>query len=325
MNEIDNRIKLIIVSGFLGAGKSTWLRHQLFENSYDLAHVIVNEVAVHSVDDVLLGKARRLDVLDGGCVCCDKKSEMKQLLHCICNERTSKSNNEQSKYLIFEMSGVADPGNILEAIQDDQILSRHIILHEIIVIVDYLHAIDQLREEPLALSQIQAADRILIAKAENFQPVQLAQLISTLNTINSNVEIKMTSFGVESEKPILPIANPVDINFSNNNFENTPIYSVSLDLKKFKSDQNTWIVFSTWLSSLLYKHGEKIVRIKGVIKTPGGRLLLQSVKKIMQPPEKMPDDLPFYSGQENDKIVLIGRGFNSTKILDSLDRFFKNT
>ena len=74
MSAEENRLRLTILGGFLGAGKSTWLRHQLFVKTFDRPHVIVNEVASHAVDDTLLGGARRLDVLAGGCACCDRRT-----------------------------------------------------------------------------------------------------------------------------------------------------------------------------------------------------------------------------------------------------------
>ena len=48
----DNRLPLTILGGWLGAGKTTWLRHQLYAGLQ--AHVIVNEAAGVAVDDALL-------------------------------------------------------------------------------------------------------------------------------------------------------------------------------------------------------------------------------------------------------------------------------
>ncbi len=108
-NKIDGRIRLTIVGGFLGAGKSTWLRHQLFVDSYTNPEIIVNELADNAVDDTLLHRAKTLHVLSGGCACCDQKKQMIDLLHQICNERTNPSNSSQGcqSDLIFEMSGIA--------------------------------------------------------------------------------------------------------------------------------------------------------------------------------------------------------------------------
>ena len=65
----EGRMRLTVLGGYLGSGKTTWLRHQLHEGKFHNAHVIVNEAAETPVDDALLGQSRRLSVLAGGCVC----------------------------------------------------------------------------------------------------------------------------------------------------------------------------------------------------------------------------------------------------------------
>ena len=50
-----------------------------------------------------------------------------------------------------------------------------------------------------------------------------------------------------------------------------------------------WTAFSVWLSALLHARGDDVLRVKGVVRTPAGRLLLQSVRKIVQSPEILPE------------------------------------
>ena len=84
-------MRLTLLGGFLGSGKTTWLRHQLHEGRFKNAHVIVNEAAEMPVDDVLLGQSSRLSVLAGGCACCTGKAELMALLREICDERSKSS------------------------------------------------------------------------------------------------------------------------------------------------------------------------------------------------------------------------------------------
>ena len=51
-----------------------------------------------------------------------------------------------------------------------------------------------------------------------------------------------------------------------------------------------WTLFALWLSALLAARGEDLVRVKGVVATPAGRLLLQAVRKTVQPPEILPPE-----------------------------------
>lgn len=320
MSDSENRLKLIILSGFLGAGKSTWLRHQLYAGTFYKPHIIVNEVASQAVDDTLLSSALALDVLQGGCVCCELKSQMIELFHSICNQRTVKSNEDSSRVLIFEMSGVADPSNVMSAINDDPVLARHIVLEKIIVIVDALHGIEQIKSEPLARSQIEAADQIVVSKAESCSEGELSKLVATLNFMNPIDNISQSLFGVESPMPELTPTDPIILSTKETVENLSPITSIQLNLDDLTSRDDTWVGFSVWLSALLNRHGNQIVRIKGIVRTPNGRLLLQSVRKIMQNPERIPDEFDGSTETTENKVVLIGRNLDEIEISGSLKK-----
>ena len=79
-----------------------------------------------------------------------------------------------------------------------------------------------------------------------------------------------------------------------------------------------WSAFTLWLSALLHARGDDLVRVKGVIRTPAGRLLLQTVRRVVQSPEILPDQTD--TGQD-DSIVFIGRGYRPADLERSLHRF----
>jgi len=64
--------------------------------------------------------------------------------------------------------------------------------------------------------------------------------------------------------------------------------------------------------------GIDIVRVKGVIRTPAGRLLLQTVRKIVQSPEILPE---LGDTREDNIVVMIGRGFTHAQLTKSLQHF----
>ena len=84
----DGRMRLTLVGGFLGSGKTTWLRHQLHEGQFRDAVVVVNEAAGTPVDDALLQGATELKVLAGGCACCETKADLVALLRDLCDRRS---------------------------------------------------------------------------------------------------------------------------------------------------------------------------------------------------------------------------------------------
>lgn len=80
---------------------------------------------------------------------------------------------------------------------------------------------------------------------------------------------------------------------------------------------------STWLSALLQARGDDIVRVMGVVRAPSERLLLQSVRRVVQPPEILPVDNYALAGPppEEGVIVLIGRGMDADRLARSWRRF----
>lgn len=77
-----------------------------------------------------------------------------------------------------------------------------------------------------------------------------------------------------------------------------------------------WSVLSVWLSALLFSLGNDVLRVKGVVSTPAGRLLLQSVRDKIQTPQLLPSEARL-AGPEN-ALVIIGHGLDEAKLLNSL-------
>ena len=135
MNASGPRFLLTVLGGFLGAGKTTWLRHHLHSGVFRDAIVVVNEAASASVDHLLLGSANRIHVLAGGCACCEGRQELLRLLREL-SASACVSETSEPRRIVLETSGLADPQSILAAIASDQELSRCMEVTEVVVIVD---------------------------------------------------------------------------------------------------------------------------------------------------------------------------------------------
>lgn len=311
----DGRLPLTIVGGFLGAGKSTWLRHQLYTRRFGRVHVLVNEAAEIPVDDLLLGRADRLEVLAGGCACCTGREDLVAALRRICDAASGAGAGEIDA-LVLETSGLADPAAIALALQEDPVLVRRVVLASTIVLVDAKGAVDQLAGEPLARQQIEAADEIVIAKAGEEDRLHRSRLVATLQRLAPGAAISFAEFGVETHHEIDPRAVPYVLP------EPTeaagPIQAHRLDAQS----AGGWWALSAWLSALLFARGDQIVRVKGVVSTPAGRLLLQSVRHHVQPPEILPEGTHGENG--NDFVVLIGRDIDEERVQRSWVTFVRS-
>lgn len=306
----DGRLGLTILGGFLGAGKSTWGRHQLHEGRFARHHLIVNEAAGTPVDNLLLAGASQLSVLAGGCACCEGQAALIALLRSICDEMSGAGAGEIDGILL-ETSGLADPGRIAAVIAADPVLTRRLRINETLVLIDALHGLSQLTAEPLARSQVEAADRLVVTKALSAPAGQVADLRATLQALNPEAQISGAELGAPAALPEPGKASDL------------PALQAQAPIRAWRLDvgaEGAWVALSTWLSALLSARGDDVVRVKGVVRAPAGRLLLQSVRRVVQPPENLPDDLTGPAPEEG-VIVLIGRNFDGAALEKSWTLF----
>jgi G3E family GTPase len=313
-NLSESRIRLILLGGYLGSGKTTWLRHQLHEGRFRDAFVIVNEAAETPVDDALLGQATKLAVLAGGCVCCTARADLIALLRKLCDERSKiDSGSARLEWIILETSGLADPGPIVAAIRSDPVLVNHLVVSEIIVAVDALHAISQLRSEPLGRRQIEIADHLVVTKVDAAEEGSLKRLLATLACLNPGARLSGAAKGTELLLPGFQDAATEKLPDLVGIDQLPPIFPTRLYLDEIVD----WTAFTVWLSALLHARGDDVVRVKGVVRTPAGRLLLQSVRKLVQSPEILPEQ----EAREDNTIIIIGRGYSADDLRRSLHHF----
>ena len=312
MRSDDGRLRLTVLGGYLGSGKTTWLRHQLHAGSFGPhVHVIVNEAAETPVDDALLGQ---VTLLAGGCCCCVGQGALIAALRRICDTR-SQTGAARIDAVVLETSGLADPGAIVAAIQGDPVLVNHIVLAETLVAVDALHAVSQLTTEPLGRRQVGAADRLILTKTDACAPADLAALRATLAALNPGAEVTAATLGEPVVLPALPPGTKAaTLPPLSEEDGRGPILPTQVQV----SPDIDWSAFALWLSALLHARGDDLVRVKGVIRTPAGRLLLQTVRRVVQSPEILPDQPD--KGQDN-RVVFIGRGYHPADLGRSLHKF----
>jgi G3E family GTPase len=309
----ENRIRLTVLGGFLGSGKTTWLRHQLRFGSMSDAWVIVNEAADIPVDDALLDGFARSSVLAGACACCDGRQALIETLRGICDRRVG--SDDTIDHVVLETSGLADPGPIIEAIRIDPVLVHHIVVGEIMVAVDALHGLAQLKSEPLGRRQVEAADSLIVTKVDKAEESAMKRLLAMLHLLNPGAGVSGAIMGSEAALP--DATGTTAETFSDlSAAEVVPILAARLDL----DPSIDWTAFSVWLSALLHARGEDVMRVKGVVRTPAGRLLLQSVRKVVQSPEILPESKASGRGEDN-SVVFIGRGFSAKDLRQSLHYF----
>ena len=160
-----------------------------------------------------------------------------------------------------------------------------------------------------------AADRLILTKTDACAPQTLAALRATLAMLNPGAKVTAAVLGETVGLPALPPDTaPAPLPPLPDEDSRTPILPTQVQV----DPGIDWSAFALWLSALLHARGDDLVRVKGVIRTPAGRLLLQTVRKVVQSPEILPDQPD--QGQDN-RIVFIGRGYRPADLDRSLHRF----
>ncbi|QHW33069.1 GTP-binding protein [Paenibacillus rhizovicinus] len=131
-------IPVVVLSGFLGSGKTTLLLRLLQQAKSNglRASVLMNEIGAVDVDGMMVSSESAYQLLERiteGCLCCSKKSELAQ-----CLERLALM---QPDVIVMELTGVANPEEIVEAMTEPAIIGK-VALHRIVTVLDAEHALD---------------------------------------------------------------------------------------------------------------------------------------------------------------------------------------
>jgi len=183
----DSRPGMIVLSGFLGAGKTTFLNQLLEYHAArdELVAIIQNEIGQTGVDGKLLEGDDSIVELDEGCVCCTLAGNLSKGI----KQLRAKFN---PKVIVLESTGLANPFNILNELETLRPLVR---LDSVTTLVDAANAPALLENHEIARDQVAAADTILLNKCDLVGEAELERLRDTLRALNGRAMLVETEFG----------------------------------------------------------------------------------------------------------------------------------
>jgi G3E family GTPase len=194
----DAAVPLVILTGFLGAGKTTILNRVLGAQHHRRLAVIVNELGRIDVDGRLL-KARSGDVVElaGGCVCHEVRTL--EELEEACAEVIRRARPE---VIVLETTGIAEPAAILEGLAARPAEGRQVAAARVVTVVDADAGLGQLARHAEARAQVETADRLLLTKLDLAAPDGLLELHRRLEQLNPEAE--RASFPAGAEHALVP-------------------------------------------------------------------------------------------------------------------------
>ena len=175
-------MKILIISGFLGAGKTTFIKELAKRTKKEIA-IFENEYGTEGVDGDILKEATGVNIweLTEGCVCCSAKGDFAASVLTI-------ANTISPEYLVIEPTGIAMLSNLITNLK--LIEYEHIKLMAPIVIVDAL-SLDRYKNEfpEIYKDQIEFANTVIFSKSENLSESEKEKLKLEITEINKSCNI----------------------------------------------------------------------------------------------------------------------------------------
>lgn len=212
------KLPVTVLSGFLGAGKTTVLSHILNNRQGRKVAVIVNDMSEVNIDaatvqnEVSLNHSEeKLVEMSNGCICCTLREDLLE-------EVTKLAQEGRFDYLVIESTGIAEPLPVAEtftfADENGLSLSDVARLDTMVTVVDAINFLrdydeakfltetaeslgedDERSVADLLVDQVEFADVILISKTDLAEKSEIERLFAILKTLNTSATILPISNG----------------------------------------------------------------------------------------------------------------------------------
>jgi G3E family GTPase len=272
---IDDRPQLIVLTGFLGSGKTSFLQH-FIEYQVQLNRfvaIIQNEIGEIGLDGKLLDHDYALTEIDEGCICCTLVGNLKNAIHQILS-------SFHPDCIVLETTGLANPYNLLDEISEVEDLVR---FDSVTTMIDAMNIEKTLADYDVARDQIKAADILLVNKTDLVTKGQRISIYQKLRDIQPAAPMISTIHGDVNPALIYGVdPQDTETGHKDQNSENAGHLGHSYESYGFSSHR---ISFTKPLDKELFIDGIRsmtpnVFRIKGVVNLAdtGKPMLFQYVR-----------------------------------------------
>lgn len=313
----DERIPVIVLTGFLGSGKTTLLRKLMQRDDWQGTAVIVNELGEMGLDHLLVQHvAPNVQVLPNGCVCCSVSEDLTRTLS---NLHTQRSEGIiQLDRVVVETTGLADPMPLLHTMATHEALARNFRLEGVAVTVDACNGSATLERHVEARRQVAMADTLLLTKTDLANTSALQPLVDKLGSINASapqhrvvhgdldsrhlfrlgheflaLKDKLQLVAKSQRSGWLLLGDPGHGGArSSARFRQRSLHSENITTECFAIEKPVHSeAFSYWLELLAALRGEQMLRFKGLIHIAEDAerpRVVHAAQHLIHPPESLP-------------------------------------
>jgi G3E family GTPase len=346
-------IPLTVLTGFLGAGKTSLLNRLIHDPALAETAVIINEFGEIGLDHLLVKPVRDgVVLLQSGCLCCTLRGDLvealEQLLRDLDNGRVA------FRRMILETTGLADPAPVLQTAMAHPYLVQRLRLDGVITVVDAVNVQATLDAHMESVKQVAVADRIVLTKTDLLPAPQREQAVRALRArlaaLNPAALVLDAASGEASPRSLIgcglidPDAKIPDVKrwLAEEAYAARAAQAPSAHAHHHHHDPNRHderiraftlaadvpipaASFEMFMDLLRSLHGPKLLRLKGIVKIaeePALPLVIHGVQHVLHPAvrlERWPD------ADERTRIVLITRDLSEGEVKPLFDAFLNRT
>ena len=295
-----------VVTGFLGAGKTTLVNRWLADFARGDAAVVVNEHGEIGIDGAMLAaRVRELVEITGGCVCCSTRAELVRALEQLA------SMPSPPRRILIETSGAASPSGVLRAIAGGGRQHAYVV-DGVITVLDATR-VNLLIEHDVALEQLGYADIVVLSRADRGDSEGLARAKDVVAAHNEAAFVVTAARG-ELEDPSLAT---LEMLLDQRRADFAPardvlaapqtehVYqSVSLVLDGEVDEER----FADFMEVDVARFAGRIFRTKGILAVAGvpQRMIVQGVADLVE----VSFGEPFGEARRTSRFVVVGFGLD---------------
>jgi G3E family GTPase len=338
--QVFERVPVTVLTGYLGAGKTTLINRILSEPHGKKYAVIVNEFGEIGIDnDLIVGADEEVFEMNNGCICCTVRGDLVRILDGLMRRRG------KFDAVIVETTGLADPAPVAQTFFIDQNVGRKTRLDAVVTIADAKWLNDRLKDAPETKNQIAFADVILINKTDLVSPDELSEVEARIRGINPYAKVHKT------ERAKIPLNEVLGRNAFDldrildlepqflegdghdhdhphehdhhhgdghhhhhgglKHYHDEEMQSISLKSDKPLDPDK----FFPWVQDLVQNEGPNILRCKGILafKDDDERFVFQGVHMILDGDHQRPWNK---DERRESRIIFIGRNLPGKKIAE---------